>query len=98
MELARRLVAILDELVTIRDGGQPAISADGSEADPDLDDAYIYLEANLPGSSDLEIDISIHKGRAFFRIERRTCEPTTVDEPHHDHAFKIDGTGMLAIR
>jgi HSP20 family molecular chaperone IbpA len=34
------------------------------------DDDHVYLESKLPGGPGSEIDISIHEGLVFIRIER----------------------------
>lgn len=34
------------------------------------DEGFVYLESNLPGVPGSEIDISIHEGLVFIRIER----------------------------
>jgi hypothetical protein len=34
------------------------------------DEEFVYLESNLPGVPGSEIDISIHEGLVFIRIER----------------------------
>jgi HSP20 family molecular chaperone IbpA len=39
-------------------------------ADKWEDSNYFYVEANIPGATESDIDISIHSGIAFIRIVR----------------------------
>jgi HSP20 family molecular chaperone IbpA len=34
------------------------------------DEGYLYLEAGLPGTLELDIDVTIQAGRAFIRMAR----------------------------
>ena len=60
--------ASFPHFVRIRD--QVGVAA-GSESLPvPSDDDYLYLEVEVPGHDDLEVDISIWDGRAVIRIGR----------------------------
>ena len=63
------LTRLIDGLAALRDGDSPA-----AEHGPSLgrweDNDYIYFEAILPGSSNLEIDISAHGGRVLTCVGR----------------------------
>src|SRR4051812_7761560 len=38
------------------------------------DDDHIYVEAELPGVSDKDVDVTVHNGRLFIRGERKPEE------------------------
>jgi HSP20 family molecular chaperone IbpA len=59
--LLKRLVNALRRIAS-DDGPLPAGQRDH--------EGHIYLEFDLPGVVGSDVDISIHEGRAFIRIER----------------------------
>jgi hypothetical protein len=94
MSLIRQLSALLEELAKVRDGVNPALSADSTALEPFGDEGYIYLEADLPGMPGLDIDISVHKTRALFRMERPPAAGTAPDVPLDEHRKVIGCVGF----
>jgi HSP20 family molecular chaperone IbpA len=65
--LLKRLVNALERIA--KDDSLPAVP---SSAAPERweDESYIYLEFDLPGVLGSELEVGIHEGRAYIRIER----------------------------
>jgi HSP20 family molecular chaperone IbpA len=68
------LLSVLARLVTALEpshDGDPMIEERwGAAPERWEDNNYVYVEANLAGASEAEIDISIHSGLVFIRIVR----------------------------
>ena len=95
MSVIRQLKDLLEELAQIRDGISPAVSTDGRLVEPFGDEAYIYVEAEIPGSPDIDIDISIHKTRAFVRMERTLEQGRPLGGSGDEHRKMIGWVGFL---
>jgi HSP20 family molecular chaperone IbpA len=66
--LARQIRQLSASFAQLRDSEGVAA---GSEFPPKpADDDYLYLEVEVPGHDDLEVDISIWDGRAVIRVGR----------------------------
>jgi HSP20 family molecular chaperone IbpA len=65
------LLLALKELVGRLTGASvgPPASASGPVEQWE-DEGYLYLEAGLPGTLELDIDVTIQAGRAFIRMAR----------------------------
>jgi HSP20 family protein len=48
------------------------------------DDEHIYVEADLPGLTEQDVDITVHRGKLFIRGERR---------PEQGRTYLYDGRG-----
>jgi HSP20 family molecular chaperone IbpA len=71
-EPRRLLQALFVELAHYLEtlNNSPSITADGESLDRCDDENFTYLEADLPGISESEIDINIHDGRVYIRMGR----------------------------
>jgi len=71
-EPRRSLQALFVELAHYLEtlNNSPSITADGESLDRWDDEKFTYLEADLPGISESEIDINIHNGRVYIRVAR----------------------------
>jgi hypothetical protein len=69
----RTLLGLLGHMLVRMDRGRMGGSS-SDPADPKGDrwddDAYVYIEAQLPSGLDIEADISVHDGRVFIRMEK----------------------------
>ncbi len=72
--LTQHFTDIVEELVQLRDGLRP-VAHDDPSLEQWEDEQFIYLETALPGEPGLDIDISIHAGRAFVCMVRSTAGP-----------------------
>jgi HSP20 family molecular chaperone IbpA len=70
------LTQLLEKLVRVRDRPDPADALHGPPVERREDEEFIYLEVGLPGVTGPDIDICIHEGRAFIRMERPPAGPT----------------------
>jgi len=66
---------LLQELMQIRDGVRPAVALHPTSPERWEDEEFIYMEADLHGEPGADIDICIHSGRAFIRMERSPAGP-----------------------
>ena len=73
--LHQLLTQLLRELVQIRDGMRPAVALQGTPPERWEDEGFIYLETGLPGEPGPDVDICIHAGQAFIRMERSSAGP-----------------------
>jgi HSP20 family protein len=53
------------------DGGAPAPAWGGLPVAMWEDDDHLYIEAELPGATETDIDVTVHDGLLFIRGERR---------------------------
>ena len=67
LQLLNRLVVALEPT---RSGDPIALARRGAAPERWEDKDYVYVEANLAGEAESEIDISIHGGLVFIRIVR----------------------------
>ncbi len=95
MSIVQQLKVLLEGLAQIRDGISPSTSTDGILVEPFGDDEYIYVEAELPGAHDIDIDISIHKTRAFVRMERTQEQGRPPGVSENEHRKMIGWVGFL---
>jgi hypothetical protein len=49
------------------------------QSDSWLNDEYLYLDVANPASEELKMDLCVHKGRAYFRVEREGLGVELVD-------------------
>jgi len=66
---------LLQELMQIRDRVRPAVALHPTSPVRWEDEEFIYLEADLHGEPGADIDICIHSGRAFIRMEQSPAGP-----------------------
>jgi hypothetical protein len=95
MSVIRQLRTLLEELANVRDGVNPALFPEGTALEPFGDERYIYLEADLPGMPDLDIDISVHRSRALVRMERPPAEGTAPGMAVDEHRKLIGWVEFL---
>ena len=69
------LARLVHELMQIREGAVPAIALEPTPPERWEDEEFIYLEADLHGKAGSDIDICIHSGRAFIRMEQSPAGP-----------------------
>jgi hypothetical protein len=80
VEIAMSLRHICDVL----ENSGSKLSTTGSaaaESDFWLDDDYVYLDVVYPESDELRMDICVHRGRAFIRVERERLGMGLVEIP-----------------
>jgi hypothetical protein len=70
LPLSGLFIRLLEELVQTRHGLRPADAPDATLLERWEDEAFIYLEVDLPGEPGPDIDICIREGRVFIRMER----------------------------
>jgi hypothetical protein len=69
------LARLVQELMRIHDDVVPAVAIHPAPPERWEDEEFIYLEAELDGEPGPDIDICIHSGRAFIRIEQSPVGP-----------------------
>jgi len=69
------LARFVQELMRIRDGIVPTVALHPTPPEWWEDEEFIYLEADLHGEPGPDIDICIHSGRAFIRMEQFRAGP-----------------------
>jgi hypothetical protein len=74
MPLPELLTHIVEELTRNRDGRRPVATVEVAPLERYEDKEFIYLEAGLDREPGPDIDICIHAGRAFIRMERSLVE------------------------
>jgi hypothetical protein len=67
--LPELLARLVQELMRIRDGVVPSVAHHPTPTERWEDEEFIYLETELHKEPGPVIDICIHSGRAFIRME-----------------------------
>jgi hypothetical protein len=82
VEIATSLRQISDVLESNRMSASTS-AATTEESDFWLDDNYLYVDLAYPESDELMMDICVHRGRAFIRVEREGLGMGLVEMSAH---------------
>jgi hypothetical protein len=80
IEIAMSLRQISDVLES-RTINHRSAGATTQESDFWLDDDYLYVDIEYPESDELMMDICVHRGRAFIRVEREGLGIGLIEVP-----------------
>ena len=69
-----RLDSLFDRIFFGDDGAFMGQAWSGAPVAMWQDDDHIYIEAELPGATEKDVDVTVHNGLLFIRGERRPAE------------------------